>query len=371
MASGGKRRGLIFIIIALVIIAILAVVFLLSRGTQLLAPSVQQGAVAPQPSTKMTSIVITTQRIPRGSVITEDVITTLAYPEKDLVAGTFITDPKTIINKQAKYDLEARIPVTENMLVTGQVGSYAAFQIPKGYVAVSIPITELTAVSFAPVVGDHVNIIASMLVVDVDQNTQSILPNKTGNVVPPRAASEADPGSLTATTTEGAGKQGRLDVLDATNAPQPIYLVPSEEQRPRLVSQMVIQDAIVLRVGSFPTNELAKTSGVEPTPAPEAATGGGQPTAVPAAPKMITLIVRPQDSITLNYLMLSGAKMSLVLRSAGDVDAAAVEAVTLQYLFQSYNIPNPPKTGFSMEPRRDSIGYNQLDVEAVKPPPAP
>ncbi len=118
----------------------------------------------------MTTIVITTQKVPRGSVITEDVITTLAYPEKDLVAGTFFTNPKDVVNKQAKYDLEARMPITEGMLVTGQVGSYAAFQIPKGYVAISIPITKLSAVSFAPVVGDHVNIIASMLVVDIDQN---------------------------------------------------------------------------------------------------------------------------------------------------------------------------------------------------------
>ncbi len=226
MASGGKRRGLIFIIVALVIIAVLALVYFLSRGTQLFTPSAQPGAVAPQPSTKMTSIVITTQRIPRGSVITEGVITTLAYPEKDLVAGTFFTNPKDIINKQAKYDLEARIPITEGMLVTGQVGSYAAFQIPKGYVAVSIPITKLTAVSFAPVVGDHVNIIASMLVVDIDQNTQSRLPNKTGGAVPPSAATEADKGSLTVTTTGGTGDQGRVD-LDAT-LNQPIYLVPSK-----------------------------------------------------------------------------------------------------------------------------------------------
>ncbi len=45
MASGGKRRGLIFIIVALVIIAVLALVYFLSRGTQLFTPSAQPGAV--------------------------------------------------------------------------------------------------------------------------------------------------------------------------------------------------------------------------------------------------------------------------------------------------------------------------------------
>lgn len=358
MASGGRRRGLIFIVIALVLIAVLAVVYFLTRGTPLLAPAAQTGAIAPQPSTKMTSIVITTQRIPRGSVITESVITSLAYPEKDLVAGTFFTNPKDVLNKQAKYDLEARIPITEGMLVSGQVGSYAAFQIPKGYVAVSIPIEEVTAVSFAPVVGDHVNIIASMLVVDIDQNSQSRLPNLTGNAIPPRNPTESDPGSLTVTTGAGEGAQGRVDLDPTLN--QPIYLIPSEIQRPRLVSQMIIQDAIVLRVGDFPSNELAKTSGVEPTPAPAAAQGA-EPTAAPT-PKMITLIVRPQDAITLNYLMLSEAKLSLALRSAGDLDPAAVEAVTLQYLFQTYNIPNPPKTAFGLDPRRDKLEYNLKSV---------
>lgn len=369
MASGGKRRGLIFIIIALVILAVLGVVFVLTRSGGLALPGLtsntQQGAAAvPQVSEKMTTIVITTQKIPRGSVITESVIATLAYPEKDLVPGTFFTDPNAVLNKQAKYDLEARIPITEGMLVTGQVGSYAAFQIPKGYVAVSIPITKLTAVSFAPVVGDHVNIIASMMVSDIDPNWQTLLPNLTGDAVPPRGASEGDPGSLTVSTSAGGGDQGRVDLDPTLN--QPVYLVPSEDQRPRLVSQMVIQDAIVLRVGDFPTNELAKTSGVEPTPAPEAAAGEATP---PPTPSLITLIVRPQDAITLNYLMLSESKLSLALRSAGDLDPAAVEAVTLQYLFQTYNIPNPPKTAFGLEPRRDKLEFSSSSAPAPTPIP--
>ncbi len=370
MASGGKRRGLIFIIVALVILAVLGVVFVLTRSGGLAIPGLtsnaQQGAAAvPQVSEKMTTIVITTQKIPRGSVITESVIATLAYPEKDLVPGTFFTDQNAVLNKQAKYDLEARIPITEGMLVTGQVGSYAAFQIPKGYVAVSIPITKLTAVSFAPVVGDHVNIIASMMVVDIDPNTQSRLPNKTGDAIPPRGATEGDPGSLTVTTSAGGGDLGRVDLDPTLN--QPVYLVPSENQRPRLVSQMVIQDAIVLRVGDFPTDELAKTSGVEPTQAPEAAAAGEA--TPPPTPSMITLIVRPQDAITLNYLMLSEAKLSLALRSAGDLDPAAVEAVTLQYLFQTYNIPNPPKTAFGLEPRKDDLEFSSGSAPAPTPIP--
>jgi pilus assembly protein CpaB len=366
MASGGRRSGLIFIIIALVILAILAGAYLLFPmvRNQLFAPRTQaENAVSQPAQTEMTSIIITAQNIPRGSVITEGVVAVVPYPKKDIVPGTFFTDMKDVLNKQAKFDIDARIPLTESMLVTGQVGSYAAFQIPRGYVAVSIPISKLTAVSFAPVVGDHVNVIASFLVVDIDQNTQSRLPNNTANTVPPRPATETDPGSLTVTINGGADGStvGRVDLDPTLN--QPLYLVPSEKQRPRLVSHMVIQDAIILRVGKFPLDPLAKTSGVEPTPAPAAAT-----TSTPIQPpEEMTLIVRPQDSITLNYLMLSGAKISLALRAAGDIDPAAVEAVTLQYLFQTYNIPNPPKTNFGTEPRKDSLNY----PDEVAPAPAP
>jgi pilus assembly protein CpaB len=356
MASGGRRSGLIFIIIALVILAVLAAVYFLFPMVrdQLFAPKTPAGAAAVQPETEMINIIITVQNIPRGSAITESVITTIPYPKKDLVEGTFFTDKKDVINKQAKFDLDARIPITANMLVTGQVGSYAAFQIPKGYVAVTIPISKLTAVAFAPLVGDHVNIIASFLVVDIDQNSQSRLPNFTGAAVPPRASTETDPGSLTVAITAGGdtSKQGRVELDPTLN--QAVYVVPSENQRPRLVSQMVIQDAIILRVGNFPAESAAKTSETAATPAP-AAGGAATTSTPPPTPDMITLIVRPQDSITLNYLMLSGSKLSLALRAAGDIDPAAVEAVTLQYLFQTYNIPNPPKTNFGTDPRKDTI----------------
>ena len=65
--------------------------------------------------------------------------------------------------------------------------------------------------------------------------------------------------------------------------------------------------------------------------------------------------------------MRSKSELSLALRSAGDLDPVAVESVTLQYLFQTYNIPNPPKTNFGTEPR---IGPSE-NSPAPKPTPVP
>ena len=119
-------------------------------------------------------------------------------------------------------------------------------------------------------------------------------------------------------------------------------------------------------MGDFPAQSAAKTAGTEATPAPAA--GAATTATPPPTPEMITLIVRPQDSITLNYLMLSGSKLSLALRAAGDIDPAAVEAVTLQYLFQTYNIPNPPKTNFGTEPRYDKITFpGEESTDASQP----
>jgi pilus assembly protein CpaB len=70
---------------------------------------------------------------------------------------------------------------------------------------------------------------------------------------------------------------------------------------------------------------------------------------------MVTLIVTPQDAVTLNYLMLSGAKLNIVLRSAGDPTRVDTEAVTLQFLMDQYRIPNPAKLPYGTEPRIDSF----------------
>lgn len=73
---------------------------------------------------------------------------------------------------------------------------------------------------------------------------------------------------------------------------------------------------------------------------------------------MITLVVTPQDAVTLNYIMLNkGAKINLVMRSAGDTQVGKTEAVTLQFLMDQYNIPFPSKLPYGLEPRVDCLDY--------------
>ena len=51
----------------------------------------------------------------------------------------------------------------------------------------------------------------------------------------------------------GAGSPvGRIEIDPALGETGPLYVIPSEDQRPRLVTQSIVQDAIVLWVGDFP-----------------------------------------------------------------------------------------------------------------------
>jgi len=368
MVQGSRRRGRIFIYIALILILGLVLVWVLMRGQTNLPfggskTQTQPTAIAQE---EMTDIVITTQPVARGTVFTEGVLTMIKYPKKEVIAGTFYTNPADVIGKRAKYDLSPRVPLTTSMVVDTLEGSFAAFQIPQGMVAISIPIDKLTSVSYAPQPGDHVNVIAAMMFSDLDTNFQTNLPNYTGAVVAPgNTVEQANLLTTKISSGEGPAIQGRAELDPTLNLP--IYVIPSERQRPRMVSQTLLQDAVVLQVGLFPVNQKTGAAALQATPTP--APVEGQPTPAPASPELpnlITLIVPPQDAVTLNYLMNTGAQLTMVLRGAGDEQRVQTEAVTLQYLMDQYNVPVPAKLPYGLEPRVD-----MLRVPSANPTPTP
>jgi len=355
MATGGRRRGRVFIFIALILILLLVLVWAVMRflSPGQLVPTVQEPAVAPTPAQEMVTIVISVQPISRGTEFTEAVVTTIPYPKKDLVEGSFITDINEVLGKRAKINLDARTPITSTMVVDPTMkNSPAAFRIPAGQVAIPVPVSKLSAVAYGLESGDHVNVILSLLMVDIDPGFQSKLPNNVGAVIAP-GPSEGGPTTASASVSKGDGVVGRTE-LDPTLG-QPIYVIPAEAQRPRLVSQTLIQDAIVLYVGNFPQpgETVLEPGQVAPTPVPGQENQTAQP--VRELPDTVTLIVSPQDAVTINYLILAGGKLNLVMRSAGDSQRTATEPVTLQFILDQYNIPNPAKLPYGLEPRIDAI----------------
>ena len=381
------RRGRVFFYLAFIIIIglVAAGVFWL----RFMGPSGTTGGEAPEPTpvVDLVNVIVVTQRIPRGGVVNEEVLGLVPIPRDIFIEGMF-TDTKQVEGRLAKFDLDAGIPLTRGMLVESAeqlsgAGSVAALSIPRGMVAVSIPISRLSSISYAPEAGDHVNVVGTLMMVDLDTDFQTVTPNWNIVVVAPgtgegsfagsvsqmleedQATTESSnqtgfdiqSSSVTAVSGAGGNLMGRTSVDPVLG--QTFYQIPSERQRPRLVSQNLLQDAVVLGVGTFPFGETEQQ--LEEVSPEEQPVEVAQPPPVgeevlvqePKAPDVITLIVSPQDAITLNYLVYNGAELTLALRAAGDDSRIETEAVTLQFLFDQYNIPVPVKLPYGVEPRTD------------------
>lgn len=354
------------IVLAIVVIlGLVAVYALLNLGA---APNTQNNAAS------TTDVVIVLQPIARGGIITEDALGYLAYPTEQTISN-MIRSKDQVIGLRARYDLEPSVLLMDSMVVSSaaditETGSDTALLIPSGMVAFPIPIDRFSSLAYGLRPGDHVNVIATMLMVDLDGTFQTRLPDNTAGVLGPGGAvisssqqadavtSElvVDPliNALTAQIVSSASPQGQA--FTDPSLGQPFYVIPSEIQRPRLVSQTLLQNIVVLHVGNFlytdENGDVVENAfgGVVGT------TEDGQTTTVvKAPPDLITLIVSPQDAVTLNYLVYAGAELTMALRSSGDDTIVTTEAVTLEYLLTTYNIPVPTKLPFGLEPRIDSL----------------
>jgi Flp pilus assembly protein CpaB len=327
------RMGRTILIAAVVLLAVIVVLNVVLGGGG--------GEEAEVPAT--TNVVMALQPIGRGEVINAERLRLIAYPTEELIPGLMFESVDDVVGKFALYDLNQGVIITKNMVVDNaylipSLETSVALMIPKEWVAVSIPINRFSSVSYGLQRGDHVNLIVSMLFVDLDTEFQTRLPNQTGDVLspgPPDARSY-----LTADVT-GDTRMGRAYLDDALN--QPFFLEPSEATpRPRLVTQTLIQDVVVLHVGDF----------FEPPPQTNEE---GPMTATSPYPTNVTIIVSPQDAVTLNYLMLTGARLSMALRPPNDESQILSEAVTLDYLLSRYAIPFPSRLPYGLEPRVDEL----------------
>ena len=359
------RAGRLLIIIAIVVILALAAVYAIQQLSNQDA-SIENGAIP------TTNIVMMIQPVERGGVITADMLDYLAYPTAETIESMF-TNFDDIVGLLARYDLEPGIVVTSAMIVGGPddlstIGSDQALLIPEGMVAFPITIDRFSSLGYGLRAGDHVNVIAIMLFVDLDPNFQSQTPNNTAAIIAPGGGvllSSSDEGSasselvidplLSALTAQvasgGAGSPLGQSIIDPV-LNQPFYVVPSEAQRPRLVSQMLMQDIVVLHIGnSIYTDENGDEvlGAYEPQSPGIDGTGQPLPAAPKAAPDLITLIVSPQDAVTLNYMLFAGARLTMALRSSGDAGIEITQAVTLEYLVNSYDIPLPSKLPYGFE----------------------
>jgi len=202
----------------------------------------------------------------------------------------------------------------EERMQEGELGKL----VEPGFLAVSIPIDEMSSVSFGVQPGDHIDVLMTFFFIDVDQELQIIEP-----VCPPICP----------------GAEGQIEGTIT-------------QQRPRLVSQLTLQDIPVLGVGRWAQEEVLTEEQQQ-----QQQQQGQQPT-VAALPRYITVMVTAQDALVLKLAREYGASIDLAVRAQDDLQPFATQQVTLDYIMARFGLSLPANQPYTVE-----------DVEDVQPRP--
>lgn len=341
------RGGRILVIVGALVLVVALVMgaFTLRRAMQpkpTPTPTAEEGGEETRPFVPLegrVEIVVAAQNIPRGMRITADnnAVTIASWPADSVPSGA-LTTLESAYERIARLDIPLGMPVLETMLTETAgnlvgVGSDAALLIPRGKVAYALLVAGNASVAWAIQPGDHVDVLISLLVVDMDEDFQSPLPNQTTTCMGETCTS---------------GTMGRMEVLPTGNVAN---VTPRENQYPRMITQWTVQNAVVLHVGSWQEEQTIPVPMEQPPSGESSAEGIPQPTPAPRfLPRWVTLAVTPQDALVLKYAEEAGASMDLVLRAAGDETPVSTEAVTLQYIFDRFNMQLPPKLPYGITP---------------------
>jgi Flp pilus assembly protein CpaB len=323
------NRSRVLILLGILLLAgAVAVLVILPPLLSPPAPVEQQPT--PQPEIPTKKIVVAVQDVSRGKVMVTETARLDDWPIANLPPEELvITDPIEVDKKIARTDIIRGQPILKSMLTNDPKalvaqGSDASLFIPPGKVAIAFPINKLTSVGYAIGSGDHIDMIVSFSIVDANQEGQYAIVPFNRDLVDELIAAGLQPEEAVARA-----------ISDAATA----------QVKPRLLSQLTLQNVEVLHVGEWPMGGILPQptptlSPDQPPPAP-----GGTPTVTPPRPDMIILLLEQQQALILQWLQREGGiDINLVLRAAGDNAPVSTETVSYQYILTNFNITIPPKT---------------------------
>lgn len=331
------RRGTRLLLILIILIVILSGIAYLLMNTDVLSQIIGGRA---EPEIPMTQVVTLARTVNEGEQVTADALTLVSIPTAQASAD-LVVDPNLVVGKFAIVTLSQGVTITQNMVSveptrlnsgTGQID--AARLVPPGLVGVTIPIEKLNSIGYGIQDGDHINVIATASFYDADPEFQSKLPNSNTGITTP-SDDFGVRGEMV--SQSGNGIDGRAELDGTLN--QTFYAVPSEQQRPRTVSQMILQNIEVLHIGSF----------IDTRPPATKDDNGNTIPQQPLIPDVITLIVSPQDALALTYLMSQEVMFNLTLRSDDDTSVVDTISTDLAYFLSQYNMVIPDKLPYLMD----------------------
>ena len=333
-----SRSRMLILLGILLLVGALAVLVILP---QTLAPAPTPVPPTPVPEIPTREILVAAQNVPRGSIIKKDAIAPAKWPEDSLfpLGDLVITDTEKVIGKIARTDIMYMQPLLTSLVAVDPKdlaarGSDASLFIPPGRVAVSFPIDQFSSVGYAIGAGDHVDMIVSFAVMDVNQEGQYPIVPFNRDVVDELIAAGLEPQDAIARVI------GDMNAVSI---------------KPRLLSQLTLQNIEVLHVGTWPVGGILPRPTATPLPNAEgqqpAPNVGGTPTVTPPRPDMVILLVDQQQALILQWLQTEGnININLALRGAGDNAPVSTETVSYQYILTNFNISIPPKSNTIIAP---------------------
>lgn len=232
----------------------------------------------------------------------KEMIPEAALRELSGTSGKFATGPipqGTLIQPEM-------LQTQEEKMREGQVSQL----VEEGFLAVALPINELSSVSYGILPGDHIDILITLPFIDVDTETQMKQP------ICPSCPTEG-----------GASAQ-------------------FTEQRQRLISQLTLQDVAVLGVGRWTYKPIAPEEGEaqQNVEGSDAASSAGEP------PQYITLMLTPQDALVVKLARENNAAIDLAVRKKDDHTMFNnIQPVTLDYIMLRFGITVPTKHEYAVE----------------------
>ncbi len=392
-AGRGRRTGIILIVLILVVVLIVVGgLFLMQSlgggGGGQPAANNTPPTVPPPTAPPTINVIIAARDIPRGARLSAGDVTVMPWPILDqapppidaLVVSDQTGGPglDQVDGRIARVDILNGEPIMNFMLTPGDqptsladMGSDAALLIPSGMVAVAMPITRLSSVAYALREGDHVDLMMSFRFIMVDETTQTELPN-TGILL----TNDPEVVALGLQNIQIPVGQEERGVFGTT-----MLVVPNEngQKAVQQTTQLVIKNAIVVRMGTWPLDNLHQPIVITPAPPPTPSEGGTpEPTAaatnVPSLPipDIITLAMTRQDALVLKYATETGGIIDLALRSAldDDVNDVTTDPVTLGYIMNFYNVTAPEQLPVALDPRIDMLS-TITQAGAAETPAAP
>ncbi len=356
----------------------------------------------PTPKPGFQRVVVTKIDIPIGTRITEDLIEIKSRPDTNIAVqgGYTIEDPDEVIGKIARYDIAKGQEIIRDMLAVnatdmGSLGSDLALYIDQGDVAVAFKIDQLSGAAYAVRPGDLVDMLMTLRLIEIDPEFRTALPNFVQRVIDPELRQNGQ------FLIEDITPQGRLEFIEeigqvAEIIPSSIYIEGQDFEPgspiPKRVTQLTIQQAEVLWVGTWKTPEeilaaeqenIAQTAPVDSTLATDIEetapsveeepkrcinTLTGELTACPVVrralrPDVVILGMSSQDALALKYAIERGIDIDLALRAQGDLSNFVTTSVSLPQIVEQGGLTVPPPADFDLHPRPEEIVIPSLPAQ--------